>query len=408
MQKYSFPKSKIKVLLLENIDKVALENFAEEGYEVETVSRALSEEELMKKIKGVFLLGIRSKTQVTKKVLESADKLLALGAFCIGINQVDVLQSSKLGIPVFNAPYSNTRSVVELIIGETIALSRRIFDKSTLMHAGEWQKGSKNCHELRGKSLGIIGYGNIGSQLSVLAENLGMNVYYYDVAEKLSLGNSTSCKNLNDLLKKSDIVTVHVDGRSENKNLIGKKQFVRMKKGVIFLNASRGFVVDIKALYSAIKNGKVSGAAIDVFPEEPKTNGKGFQSILRGLPNVILTPHIGAGTEEAQKNIAEYLSKKLIQFVNTGSTTLSVGFPQIQMSEFRKVHRLIHIHKNVPGVLAKINKILADNRINIEGQYLKTNENIGYVITDVDTVYSKPVLKLLKDMPESVRVRELY
>lgn len=404
----SYPKNKIHVLLLENIEPLAAKQFTQEGYNVKSVSSALSEEELITEIQNISLLGIRSKTQITKQVIKASKRLLAIGAFCIGTNQIDIAASASIGIPVFNAPYSNTRSVVELILGEIIALSRKVFDRSLALHRGTWIKSSSGCHELRGKKLGIIGYGNIGSQLSVLAENLGMEVYYYDTSDKLSLGNAHSCKDMKEVFKQADILTVHVDGRKENKNLIGKKEFALMKKEALFLNASRGFVVDVNALAKAISSKKIAGAAVDVFPSEPKSNGPGFVSPLQGLPNVILTPHIGAGTIEAQQNIARYVSAKLIKFVNIGSTTLSVNFPEIQLSEVHNVHRLIHIHKNVPGVLAKINNTLGRNKINIEGQFLKTNEQVGYVITDVNKIYGKDVIKQLKEMEETIRVRVLY
>jgi len=404
----SYPKNKITVLLLENIDPLAKKLLFDEGYSVKTVSTALSEKDLIDEIKNVSIIGIRSKTQLSAEIINSSTKLLAIGAFCIGTNQIDSDASALKGIPIFNAPYSNTRSVVELILGEMLVLSRKIFDRSQNLHAGHWNKSSAGCHELRGKKLGIIGYGNIGSQLSVLAENLGMEVMYYDISDKLSLGNAKSCKTMKEVLKNADIVTIHVDGRSANKNLIGKKEFALMKQGALFLNASRGFVIDVEALAEAITQKRLAGCAVDVFPTEPNGSGAGFQSPLQGLANTILTPHIGAGTVEAQQNIAKYVSSKLIQFINTGSTTLSVNFPEIQLSEIRKVHRLIHIHKNIPGVLAKINTILARNKINIEAQYLKTNENVGYVIFDVNRTYGKEVIQQLRDMSETIRVRVLY
>jgi len=404
----SYPKNKIKVLLLENIDSLAQDILSEEGYSVKTVSSALSEKELIDEIKNISIIGIRSKTQLSSEIINSSTKLLAIGAFCIGTNQIDSKASALKGIPIFNAPYSNTRSVVELILGEMLVLSRKIIDRSNNLHAGIWNKSSVGCHELRGKKLGIIGYGNIGSQLSVLAENLGMEVMYYDTSDKLSLGNAKSCTTMKEVLKNADIVTIHVDGRSANKNLIGKKEFALMKQGALFLNASRGFVIDVDALTEAVTQKRLAGCAVDVFPTEPNGSGAGFQSPLQGLPNTILTPHIGAGTVEAQQNIARYVSSKLIQFINTGSTTLSVNFPEIQLSEVRKVHRLIHMHRNVPGVLAKINNLLAQNKINIEGQYLKTNDEVGYVITDVNRIYAKEVVRQLREMKETIRVRVLY
>lgn len=405
---FSFPKSKIKVLLLENIHKEAIENFKSEGYDVKTYSKAISKKELLEEIKDVNILGIRSKTDVSKDIIKSAKKLICIGAFCIGTNQIDLDSCAKHGVPVFNSPYGNTRSVVELVLGEMIMLARKVFLKSTQLHSGNWQKSTDGCFEIRGKNLGIIGYGNIGSQLSVLAENLGMNVYYYDIEDKLSMSNAKSCSSLEELLKISDIITLHVDGRSSNKNLIGESEFRKMKDGVIFINASRGFVVNVDDMVANIKSGKIKGAAVDVYPKEPKGNGAGFNSPLTGLDNVILTPHVGGATLEAQKNIGKHTSKKLISFVNTGNTTMSVNFPQINLQETKDVCRLIHVHKNVPGVLAKINKILAENKINIEGQYLKTNENVGYVITDVSSNYDSKIIDSLKNMKETIKVRVLY
>ncbi|MES2731757.1 MAG: phosphoglycerate dehydrogenase [Bacteroidota bacterium] len=404
----SYPKNRINVLLLENIHPRALEIFREEGYTVETVTGALDEEELIKRIKDVSVLGIRSKTQVTRKVLENANKLMCIGAFCIGTNQIDLTACQEKGIAAFNAPYSNTRSVVELAIGEIILLTRNIIGKSNKMHEGKWDKSANNSFEIRGKKLGLVGYGNIGTQLSVLAESLGMEVYYYDAVEKLALGNARKCKTLAELLSISDIVSLHVDGRTSNKNIIGEKEFAQMKDGVIFLNLSRGHIVDIAALAAAVKSGKVRGASIDVFPHEPKTNNEEFISELRGLPNVILSPHIGGSTEEAQMNIAEFVPSKLSEFVNKGNTFMSVNFPNLQLPELTNAHRLIHIHDNVPGILAQINSVLATNKINILGQYLKTNEKIGYVITDIDKAYSKDVVKELKAIPNTIKFRMLY
>jgi D-3-phosphoglycerate dehydrogenase len=404
----SYPKNRINVLLLENIHPRALEIFREEGYTVETIAGGMDEDELAERIKDVSVLGIRSKTQVTRKVLDNANKLMSIGAFCIGTNQIDLAACQEKGIAVFNAPYSNTRSVVELAIGEIILLTRNIVGKSNKMHEGKWDKSAKNSFEIRGKKLGLVGYGNIGTQLSVLAESLGMEVYYYDVVEKLSLGNAKKCRTLNELLSLSDIVSLHVDGRASNKNVIGEKEFAAMKDGVIFLNLSRGHVVDISALAAAVRSGKVRGAAVDVFPYEPKTNNEEFVNELRGLPNVILTPHIGGSTEEAQMNIAEFVPGKLMEFVNKGNTFMSVNFPNLQLPELTNAHRLIHIHANVPGILAQINSVLANYKINILGQYLKTNEKIGYVITDIDKAYSKDVVKELKAIPNTIKFRMLY
>lgn len=404
----SYPKNRIKVLLLENIHPDAVALFEKEGFSIETVPKSPDENELMEKIKNVSILGIRSKTEISKKVLENANRLMAIGAFCIGTNQIDLSECTKKGIIVFNAPYSNTRSVVELVIGEIIMLMRGIFDRSSRLHNGMWDKSAKNSFEVRGKNLGIIGYGNIGSQLSVLAEALGMNIYYYDIVEKLALGNARKCATLQELLRKSDVVTVHVDGNPRNKSLIGDKEFKMMKNGVIFINLSRGFVVDIMSLASHIKSGKIKGAALDVFPSEPKHNSEEFVSELKGLPNVILTPHIGGSTEEAQQNIGSFVAHKLIDFINTGSSFSSVNFPNIQLPQLHNAHRLMHIHDNVPGILSQINGALARNHINIAGQYLKTNELIGYSITDVSREYNKEVTGELKKIPNTIKFRVLY
>jgi len=404
----SFPKSKMKVLLLENIDEVAIKAFKKEGYVVEVINKALSEAELKRKIRGVSILGIRSKTEVTKEVLKYADKLLAIGAFCIGVNQIDLSACALKGICVFNAPFSNTRSVVELTIAEIIMLYRKIIDKSWFMHKGIWDKSARESHEIRGKTLGIVGYGNIGTQLSVLAENLGMKVLFFDTSEKLALGNAKRCKNLGELLSHSDVITVHVDGRKSNVNLIGEPEFRKMKEGVIFLNLSRGYVVDLDSLARNIKKGKISGAAIDVFLKEPRSNKEEFKSTLRGLSNVILTPHIAGSTEEAQQGIGEFVSQRLINYIDTGATTLSVNFPVLDLTSFKKTHRLIHIHTNTPGVLAKLNGVMANYRINIEGQHLGTNNEIGYVITDINRKYSKEMLGELKSIPETIKFRILY
>lgn len=404
----SYPKSRIKVLLLENIHEKARLAFEREGYQVETMKGALSEEELCEKIVDVSVIGIRSKTKLTKKVLSHAKRLIAVGAFCIGTNQIDLLECARKGIVVFNAPYSNTRSVVELAIGEIIMLRRKIFDKSVKMHKGEWNKSAEGSYEIRGKKLGIVGYGNIGSQLSVLAEDMGMDVYYYDSVEKLALGNATKCWSMKELFGKCDIITVHVDGRDENKMLIGEEEFSNMKEGAIFINLSRGFVVDVPALSKYIKNRRITGAAIDVFPTEPKNNEEEFLSELRGLPNVILTPHIGGSTLEAQENIAHFVPMEVIDFVNTGKTTLSVNFPNLALPPLKDAYRFIHIHENVPGVLANINSVLANNNMNIIGQYLKTNEEIGYVITDVSRKYDKKVIEELKKIPNTIKFRILY
>lgn len=404
----SFPKSKIKVLLLENIDKSAVDYFKNEGFSVELLKTALDQDELIEKIKDVYILGVRSKTKVTKKVMDSAEHLMVIGAFSVGTDQVDLEAASEKGIAVFNAPYQNTRSVVELVIGDIIMLLRRVFEKSTKLHSGIWDKSVEKSFEVRGKKLGIVGYGNIGSQVSIIAEALGMQVYFYDPIPKLSLGNAVKMRSLDELLKKVDVITIHVDGSRRNSNLISDSEFKKMREGVIFINLSRGFIVDLNALAKNINSGKVAGAAIDVFPDEPKATGDKFYSELQGLPNIILTPHIGGNTMEAQAGIAEYVSYKLIDFINEGNTFLCVSLPSIQPQKLSNSHRLLHIHKNVPGILAKINGILAEENINILGQYLKTSENVGYVITDVNKSYNTDTLKKLKQIPDTIRFRVLY
>lgn len=404
----SYPKNRIKVLLLENIHPTAYEILKLEGYSLEVVKGGLDEDELMEKIERASILCIRSKTQLTERALEKAERLIAVGAFCIGTNQIDLEACLKRGIAVFNAPYSNTRSVVELAIGHIIMLMRRMPVTMAQMQSGVWNKSAHNSFEIRGKRLGIVGYGNIGSQLSVLAENLGMEIYYYDILDKLALGNARKCRSLDELLQVSDVISLHVDGRQENYHLIGPRQLDKMKDGVILVNLSRGHVIELGALKAALESGKVGGTAIDVFPEEPKNNQDVFKSDLIGLPNTILTPHVGGSTLEAQHNIAQFVPEKIINYINTGSSTGSVNFPNLQLPPLEKAHRLIHIHNNVPGILAKINNVLADNQINILGQYLKTNETIGYVITDIDKVHDKKVIKDLKRIPDTIRFRILY
>ncbi|MBX7126181.1 MAG: phosphoglycerate dehydrogenase [Cyclobacteriaceae bacterium] len=404
----SYPKNRINVLLLENVHPVAIELMRSEGFNVETYPAGLDEDELCEKIRNVSVLGIRSKTQVTARVLDNASRLMVIGAFCIGTNQIDLKAASRKGVAVFNAPFSNTRSVVELAIAEMIMLMRNIADKSAKMHQGKWDKSAKGSFEVRGKKLGIIGYGNIGAQLSVLAENLGMKVLYYDKEEKLALGNATKCKTLKELLTQADVVTMHVDGRESNTNFISQAEFDLMKKGVVFLNLSRGHVVDVPALRANILSGKVAGCAVDVFPYEPISNDEEFASELRGLPNTILTPHIGGSTSEAQENIGNFVPGKMMDYINTGSTSNSVNFPNLTLPTLENAHRLIHIHDNVPGILARINKVLADNGINIMGQYLKTTEEIGYVITDINKEYNKDVIKELRAIEHTIKFRVLY
>ncbi len=407
-KKLSFPKNKIKVLLVEGIHQQAADLFRAEGYQVELINTGLDEDELIDKIKDVRILGIRSKTQITQKVLDHAPHLLAIGAFCIGTNQIDLEACQEKGIIVFNAPYSNTRSVVELAIAEIIMLMRNLPDKIMAMHRGEWQKSASQSNEIRNKTLGIVGYGNIGAQLSIMAEAMGMKVYYYDIEEKLALGNAVKCQSLHELLALADVVSLHVDGRPENKNMIGEKEFAAMKDGVIFLNLSRGFVVDVEALQKAIEKGKVRGAGIDVFPKEPKNNSQPFESVLIGQRNTILTPHIGGSTLEAQINIATFVPEQIISFINSGSTTTSVNFPRLQLPVLEQGHRLIHIHHNTAGVLARIDQVLASHGINIIGQYLKTNEKIGYVITDINKQYPPSVMEELRNIEGTIRLRVLY
>ena len=408
MRELSYPKNKINVLLLEKVDKIAFDLFKEEGYNVESLDGSLNEKDLIKKIKDVSILGIRSKTIISDKVIKSANKLLAIGAFCIGTNQIKFESCNDSGIVVFNAPYSNTRSVVEIVIAQIINLMRKIVIKSNKMHSGVWRKDSLDSFEIRNKVIGIVGYGNIGSQLSVICEALGMKVLYYDIVDKLSIGNAKKCKSLNDLLKNSDIVSLHVDGKKSNTNLISDKEFSIMKEKSILVNYSRGNVVDIDSLIKNIKSKKLMGAALDVFPEEPSNNKEKFESKVKGIEEIILSPHIGGSTKEAQKNIGSYVPDKIIDFINSGNTSSSVNFPKLSLPEQSDSHRLIHIHKNQPGVMLKINKIISEYNINIKGQYLKTNEEIGYVITDIDSVYNKEVVKSLKNIPATLKLRVLY
>ncbi|MGK5681250.1 phosphoglycerate dehydrogenase [Actinoplanes sp. URMC 104] len=399
--------AKARVLLLESIHPDAVSRLEAAGYEVESVRNALDESELIARLPGVHLLGIRSKTQVTAKVLEAADSLVAIGAFCIGTDQIDLTAASANGIAVFNAPFSNTRSVVELAIAEIISMTRRLTEKNALMHAGVWDKSAEGAHEIRGRRLGIVGYGNIGTQLSVLAENLGMYVSFYDTADKLALSNAHRCASLEELLETSDVVTLHVDGRPGNAGFFGAEQFKRMREGALFLNLSRGIVVDHVALREALDSGHLAGAAVDVFPSEPKGRGDEFVSELRGLPNVILTPHIGGSTEEAQSDIGGFVANKLASFVEEGNTTLSVNLPGVALPEQAGQSRIGHVHINTPGVLAKVNSILAEHHVNVEGQLLSTRGEYGYLITDISGGYSDEVLDRLRAMEQTVRLRVL-
>ena len=405
----SYPKEKINILFLENISDAALTLFKKAGYiSVRKLSGALSEEDLIREVKDIHLLGIRSKTQITARVLEAANKLQAIGCFCIGVNQVDLKAATRQGVVVFNAPYSNTRSVAELVIGLSIMLIRRIPDKNKAAHDGIWMKEAKGSYELRGKTLGIIGYGNIGSQVSVLAEAIGMKVIFYDTITKLPLGNAVAKKTLKEVLAKSDIITLHVPDTNSTKNLVNKKTLSYCKKGSILINYARGEVVDLDALREALLEGKLSGAAIDVFPWEPEKNGDRFQTPLQDLRNVILTPHIGGSTEEAQENIGADVSNKLFQYLEMGGTLGSHTIPSINLPAQEGTHRILHIHRNVPGVLSEINTQLSKNHINILAQYLKTTDEIGYVVLDVDKKLSNHAFQLLKEVKETIKVRLLY
>ncbi|WP_298508893.1 phosphoglycerate dehydrogenase [uncultured Kordia sp.] len=403
----SYPKNRIKILLLENIHSDAFDRLADDGFSVEILSHSLSEEDLIEKIKDIHVLGIRSKTKVTPKVIAAAKKLLVVGAFCIGTKQIDLETCKENGIVVFNAPYSNTRSVVELAIGEIIMLMRSVFPRSTELHNGEWNKTAKGSREVRGKNLGIVGYGNIGKQLSVLAEAMGMKVFYYDIEDRLALGNAQKCKSLEELLSISDVVSLHVDDNAANRNFFGTEQFAQMKDGSLLINLARGFVVDIDALKAALESGKVAGAAIDVYPTEPRANGA-FETALKGLHNVILTPHVGGSTEEAQRDIADFVPNKIMAYINSGNTVDAVNFPNIRLPRQTNAHRFLHIHKNVPGVMAKVNKVLAKYELNITGQYLSTDSKVGYVIVDVDKEYNKKVTSALKKIEDTIKFRILY
>ena len=405
----SFPKDRIKVLFLENISDKAVQYFKQQGYaDVKKLSGALSEEELIKVIKDVHILGIRSKTFISKKVLDSAKKLQAIGCFCIGVNQVDLKACKQKGVAVFNAPYSNTRSVAELVIGASILLIRRILDKNKAAHNGIWNKDAKGSFELRGKTMGIIGYGNIGTQLSVMAEAMGMRVQFFDIETKLPLGNAQAKKSIKEIVSSSDIISLHVPETNQTKNLINKVVLKQFKTGSILVNYARGEVVDLDALAEAIKDKQIAGAAIDVFPVEPEKNGDAFSTPLQGLSNVLLTPHIGGSTEEAQENIGEDVSIKLYQYLERGVSNGSHTIPSLSLPPVDGAHRILHIHNNVPGVLGAINTLLSKNKINIVGQYLKTNDEIGYVVLDVDSKLSKQAMALLKEVKETIKVRMLY
>ena len=405
----SYPKDKIKILFLENISDAAVKKFRSHGYtQVEKINRALNESQLIDAIRDVHILGIRSKTTITDTVLAAAKKLQAIGCFCIGVNQIDLRAATQRGVAVFNAPYSNTRSVAELVIGASIMLLRGIPEKNNAAHKGIWQKEAKGSREMRGKTMGIVGYGNIGSQVSVMAESLGMRVLFFDIENKLPLGNASACRSLKELVSQSDIITLHVPETTLTHQLINKQSLRQFKKGAILINYARGQVVDLKALAQFLQSGHIAGAAIDVYPWEPEKNGDVFSCPLQNLPNVLLTPHIGGSTEEAQQNIGEDVSVKLFQYLETGFSDGSHTIPPISLPSQTGAHRILHIHKNVPGVMSAINSALSSNNINIIGQYLKTNDLIGYVILDIDHKLSAKALSILRDLPGSIRVRMLY
>lgn len=425
--KTSFPKDKIRVVLLENIHPRAAELFESDGFKVERIAKAQEGAKLVELAKDAHILGIRSQSQIKAADLKSCPRLLSVGCFCIGTNQVDVRAACLAGVPVFNSPFSNTRSVAELTIAEIVALHRRLTDKSAELHAGTWDKSAAGAHEVRGRTLGIVGYGRIGSQVSVLAEAMGMRVVYFDTASVLPMGNALSIKTLDELLSKSDVVTLHVPATKKTERMIGPAQIAKMREGSYLINNARGSVVDIPALASGLKSGRIAGAALDVFPAEPSSNAEAFSSEIRGLGNVILTPHIGGSTEEAQAAIAEDVATKLARFVNNGSTSGAVNVPQVDLPEQDEVgatddgsgsgamtkakhrhHRLLHFHRNVPGVMSKINTVMAELGINIAGQYLKTNEDVGYVVLDVAPTNADQISDRLKAIPETIRVRILW
>ena len=405
----SFPKEKIQILLLENIADKAVQGFVDAGYaQVTKLSGALDEDQLIAAIKDVHLLGIRSKTQITAKVLAHANKLLAVGCYCIGINQVDIQYATEKGIVVFNSPYPNTRSVAELVIAEAIMLLRRVPEKNAALHTGIWMKDAKNCFELRGKTLGIIGYGNIGMQVSVLAEALGMKVIYTDVINKLPMGNARQVHQLTDLLQQSDVVSLHVPEAPSTIQLLNAAALHLMKKGGVLINCARGNVIDLDALQQLITSGHIGGAAIDVFPEEPEKTGAGFSSGLQNLPNVLLTPHIGGSTEEAQINISEDVTAKLIQYLEMGVSSGSHSVPALHLPQHPDAHRILHIHFNTPGVLSEINAVLSAGDVNIVGQYLNTNNKIGYAVIDVSKNLQTQTIEALRNVKHTIKMRVVY
>ncbi len=405
----SYPKNKLNILLLENISDEAVREFRLNGYEnITHLKNALTAAELVERIGNVHILGIRSKTHVSAEVLEAAKKLLAIGCFCIGTDQVAMTEAMRKGIVVFNAPYSNTRSVAELVIGTAIMLIRRIPEKNKLMHDGIWMKEARNSRELRGKTMGVVGYGNIGSQVSIMAESMGMKVIFYDTQKKLPLGNAAPADSLKDLLGAADIVSIHTPASTSTNNMINKKTLALCKKGAILINFARGEVVDLNAMRHALETGALSGAAIDVYDNEPAENGEAIVCPLQQMPNVLLTPHIGGSTEEAQVNIGKDVSAKLVAYADTGVTTGSLSVPELSLPVQENTHRILHIHKNMPGVLSAINSELSVHNINISGQYLKTKDEIGYVVLDIDNKASGKVADLLGKVKGTIKVRVLY
>lgn len=404
----AFPKDRINILLLEGVHPAAIETFQAHGYSCDIRNESLGESELIEAVKGVHILGIRSKTLITEKVLEAADSLLGLGCFCLGTNQVDLPAAQRRGVPIFNSPFGNTRSVAELTIAEVVMLARKAVQRNTELHQGIWKKSAVGCMEVRGKTIGIVGYGNIGPQVGILAESLGMRVVYYDIAGKLPIGNAKALASLDDLLACSDFVTLHVPETPETRDMIGDREVAKMKEGSFLLNLSRGTVVKINALKKGLESGKIWGAAIDVYPVEPKSNDETFQSELCGIENVILTPHIGAGTVEAQQNIGVEVASAVVKFVDTGSTSGAVNFPEVELPVVQDSHRILNIHRNVPGVLSGINSLLAEVGVNIRSQYLSTLDEVGYLIMDVESELSGELKKRIEILDTNIRTRLLY
>jgi D-3-phosphoglycerate dehydrogenase len=404
----SFPKNKISVLLLENIHDAAIRKFESESFQVVSLPGSLDPDELKERIVDAHIVGIRSKTQLTADIIAAGRRLLSIGAFCIGTNQIDLEAAAALGIPVFNAPFSNTRSVAELVISHTIALMRRIPEKNEATHKGAWLKSAEGSREVRGKTLGIVGYGHIGAQVSVLAEAMGMRVVYYDIMDKLALGNATPLGSLDELLEMSDVVTLHVPQTNATRNMFDRATIAKIRNEAILINYARGNVVDIDALADEIRSGRLGGAAIDVFPVEPKVKGDLFSSPLQGLPNVILTPHVGGSTMEAQESIGGEVSGKLIKFINNGSTTMAVNVPEVELPVHEGKHRILHFHRNVPGVLQRVNTLFGEQQVNVLGQYLMTDPKIGYLVMDVSADVDKSMVDELNKVPGAIRSRILY